>query len=247
MFRQFIFVVTLAAAAGISVAAQAPDLPPDVDTCRERTQLARNDGRALYEAALGCEAAGDRATAANAYRQSMALNFQPAKATAHLAGIFLTTGQKARALRELRTSLKQDCALDCTEPEACQFDFWIGDWEVQPAAGRPGRRKIQAALNGCALLESWSGKPNRQGISLLFHDPAAGGWRHYGETSEGIYFEASGKIRDGALQLSGERPFPHRRTLTPLPQDRLRATIERSHDGGATWIIVHDAVYTRRR
>jgi hypothetical protein len=75
MFRQFIFGVTLAAAAAL----QAPSPPPDVDTCRELAQLAHNDGPALYEAARRCQAVRD---------------------LAHLAGIFLVTGQTARALRE---------------------------------------------------------------------------------------------------------------------------------------------------
>jgi hypothetical protein len=44
----------------------------------------------------------------------------------------------------------------CAAAEHRQFDFWLGDWEVRDATGKlVGHNGIEAAHNGCALIEHW--------------------------------------------------------------------------------------------
>ena len=45
-----------------------------------------------------------------------------------------------------------------TRPEARQFDFWIGDWEVYNNLypnHRVGTSKIESISGGCSILENW--------------------------------------------------------------------------------------------
>lgn len=234
MILVFVFAAT--------AAAQGPPPAFDGEACRDLAERAAGDPEALYQAGLRCEPTGDLATAATAYRQASRLGFQPATATAHLAGIFLVTGQKERTLVELRSSLEQGCS----GSETHQLDFWIGEWEVRSAAGRPGHSTVQAALYGCALIEYSTPYPGGEGINVFFHDPAAGKWFHYGATGERTYFAATGEFRDGVLRLSGTRPLAHRRTLVPLGEGQLRETLESSSDGGTTWTVTRDVLYAPR-
>jgi hypothetical protein len=43
-------------------------------------------------------------------------------------------------------------------PEARQFDFWVGDWEVTNPAGKAaGRSRIESIATGAGILENWTG------------------------------------------------------------------------------------------
>ena len=43
-------------------------------------------------------------------------------------------------------------------PEARQFDFWAGDWDVTSPDGQPaGTNRIEAIAGGAGLLENWTG------------------------------------------------------------------------------------------
>ena len=41
-----------------------------------------------------------------------------------------------------------------------QFNFWIGEWNVQNARGQPvGTSRIELIENGCIILENWDDGP----------------------------------------------------------------------------------------
>src|SRR5690349_15545540 len=43
-------------------------------------------------------------------------------------------------------------------PEARQFDFWVGEWNVTNPAGKAaGQSKIESIAGGAGLLENWTG------------------------------------------------------------------------------------------
>ena len=54
-------------------------------------------------------------------------------------------------------------------PDSCQFDFWIGEWDVYPTGAKNivGHSLIQMVSSGCALLENWT-SPASNGKSLNF-------------------------------------------------------------------------------
>lgn len=44
-----------------------------------------------------------------------------------------------------------------TRPQASQFDFWVGEWDVIVKGKPAGVNRIEKILNGCVLQENWKG------------------------------------------------------------------------------------------
>lgn len=83
----------------------------------------------------------------------------------------------------------------CTENHKA-FDFWVGQWDVEGANGKPaGTNKIEKSQNGCLLQEFWSSaNPGFTGTSFNFYNAADGQW-------EQLWVDSSGNI----LKLRGNR------------------------------------------
>src|SRR5882672_7825099 len=64
----------------------------------------------------------------------------------------------------------------CSDVQARQFDFWIGRWAVTEKGKPAGTNSIERILDGCALLENWTGAQGGSGKSLNFFDRADGKW-----------------------------------------------------------------------
>jgi hypothetical protein len=180
----------------------------------------------MYRAGLCFEAVRDFVDAANAYREAINAGFQPATATARLASIFLVTGQRERALNEMRRSPTQDCA----GSKMHQLDSWIGEWKVRSGPRPAGTSSIEAVLGGCALIKTLSSDKGETSLTVFFYDPATGRWHENGATSNGDILEASGELREGAMHFLGIRPIPHHSTVSPLTPMELREKTEASVD-----------------
>lgn len=143
-------------------------------------------------------------------------------------------------------------------PAACdsavyrQLDFWIGTWTVSAGDTVVGHDIVEKTLDGCAVLEHWTDARGRKGESLFYVDPTDGRWKQ-------VWVTASGQVKekhlvrqgpDGAVRFEGFVLTPQgrradRTTLTPLPDGRVRQVIEQSADGGKTWTVGFDAIYSR--
>ncbi|HEY4300840.1 MAG TPA: hypothetical protein VGM73_08210 [Candidatus Didemnitutus sp.] len=142
------------------------------------------------------------------------------------------------------------------DPAFHRIDFWVGHWKVYDAAtGRlEGTNHIEKILRGCAVVENWTeADGSSEGRSLFYYNPANGKWRQVWVTSAGAAKEkemieppAPGAVRFmGEIALRGNRTILDRTTLQPLPDGRVRQTIEVSRDRGATWKTSYDAFYVR--
>ena len=135
-----------------------------------------------------------------------------------------------------------------------QFDFWIGDWDVRDAQGKPaGRNRITRVHDGCGLLEQWSGAGNVTGSSLNAYDPARRAWHQTWIDNTGNVLVLEGEWQDGRMVLRGTAPLAtgaapalQRISWQPLPDGRVRQLWESSSDRGTTWSTVFDGYYTRR-
>ena len=56
----------------------------------------------------------------------------------------------------------------CKDSAARQFDFWVGHWRVTEHGKPAGENRIERILDGCALLENWTGAQGGAGKSLNF-------------------------------------------------------------------------------
>lgn len=136
----------------------------------------------------------------------------------------------------------------CSSTEHRRFDFWVGTWEVRGAArpeAPPGRNVISLEHGGCVLREEYVNGPYT-GTSLSFYDAGAGVWRQTWIDARGQPLLLAGGWRDGAITMSGpqEAAARDRITWTPNADGSVRQLWEKTEDGGATWKVVFDGLYT---
>ncbi len=139
-------------------------------------------------------------------------------------------------------------------PEAREFDFWLGEWEVSDPEDRVvGHNSITALFGGRALSERWSGAGGVEGASLSAWDAARGRWHQTWTDSTGSTLLLNGGFVGGAMVLEGEAPDdadPSRRQhhrITWTPRDgEVRQLWQVSDDGGASWHVAFDGRYRRR-
>ena len=133
-----------------------------------------------------------------------------------------------------------------------QFDFWVGDWSVTEKGQHAGDNRIDKILDGCALLENWTGAGGMSGKSLNFYIPASQQWHQTWIDDRGGSLELDGKFADGHMVLSGSKKDKaskttlNRITWTALPSGQVRQVWETSNDGKA-WTVAFDGLYTRKK
>lgn len=141
-----------------------------------------------------------------------------------------------------------------SRPEYRQFDFWVGEWDVQNPQGQPaGTNSVQLILGDCVLLENWTGARGGQGKSFNVYNAATGKWQQTWVDNSGNVLELAGEYRDGQMRFTGETPGRggaktlERLTFTRISADRVRQFWEQSADGGKTWTVAFDGTYIRKK
>ena len=140
----------------------------------------------------------------------------------------------------------------CSDIASRQFDFWLGHWRVTEHGKPAGDNRIEPILEGCALLENWTGAEGGAGKSLNFFDRDDGLWHQtWIDRSGGALFLA-GKFENGAMRMEGERAatgkqpaMRHRITWTPLPGGKVRQLWESTPAGKDQWSTQFDGLYER--
>src|SRR5215510_325419 len=139
------------------------------------------------------------------------------------------------------------------KPEYRQFDFWIGEWDVQ-AGGKPaGTNSVRLILDDCVIFENWKGAGGMTGKSFNIYNASIGKWQQTWVDSAGNALEFYGEFKDGAMRLVGEKPGPNgakiinKLTFFPLEGGRVRQLWESSQDDGKTWNTAFDGLYIRKK
>ena len=143
------------------------------------------------------------------------------------------------------------------DPVYRQFDYWLGTWDVRPNGAPPATPPMTNVItrihNGCVLLESWTA-PGQTGQSFNIYDRVAQKWHQTWVDSSGGLHEYWGELKDGNMVFEGDIPAPpsiggrmHTRlTFFRLPDGGVRQYSERTSDGGKTWQVNYDLIYTKR-
>ncbi|HVP63068.1 MAG TPA: hypothetical protein VMT11_21100 [Myxococcaceae bacterium] len=142
----------------------------------------------------------------------------------------------------------------CSGAAYRQFDFWVGEWEVQTPKGTPaGENKVEKILDGCAIRESWTAADGSHGSSLTGYDAAAGRWTQTFVDDLGMVLVLDGELRDGKMILSGRRSASrgssmlNRIVWQKLDGDRIRQRWEQSSDDGRNWTLLFEGLYSRKK
>jgi hypothetical protein len=161
----------------------------------------------------------------------------------------------------LRTQLDRQQFPCKYDPKFRQFDYWVGEWDVVPngaAAGAPPAENIVTLEHGdCIVHEHWKG--NSTGESFNLYDASRDAWfQTWVDSGGGMHEYKGGLDADGNMAFTAElaptpgQPtdangrVPTKLTFFKLGPDKVRQLSEQSSDGGKTWQINYDLIYTRR-
>ena len=147
-----------------------------------------------------------------------------------------------------------------TMPEARQFDFWIGTWDVTPwqvaqptAQQKLGVNEVYPILEHCVISENWTGARGGMGKSYNFYDTNLRKWRQVWMADSGGPLDYTGELEDGAMRFLGwnldaaGKRLEQRLTFFAIAPDTVRQLFEQSADGGTTRKPTFDGRYVRRK
>lgn len=134
-----------------------------------------------------------------------------------------------------------------------QFDFWVGEWDVQMGGQPAGTNSVKPILDGCVIFENWTGALGGTGKSFNFYNAATHKWQQTWVDNTGSVLELAGDYADGQMRFSGASLRPdgskllHRLTFFKLSPERVRQFWEQSTDGGKNWTVSFDGMYVRQK
>lgn len=138
----------------------------------------------------------------------------------------------------------------CNTAEFRQFDFWLGDWDVESAAapGTTSRNRITLVNDGCTLREEYTTPTGYAGTSLNFYDAGRKRWHQTWIDNQGgaLYLEGGLEGEAMVMRTTGDPDNVQRITWTPLPGGGVRQHWESTSDGGKSWTTAFDGRYTAR-
>lgn len=138
-----------------------------------------------------------------------------------------------------------------------QFDFWLGEWNVETTRGGipSGQSKIELILSDCVVLENWQSNGNPySGKSYNIYNSALKRWEQFWVDNAGGNIFFYGGLKDGVMDYyTDELPQPDGTKLKrhlqffPLGPNKVRQFSQGSTDGGKTWTVEYDFTYIRKK
>lgn len=131
----------------------------------------------------------------------------------------------------------------CSSPEASQFDFWVGNWELTWNDTSHGTNMIQKIMDGCTVNENFYDPAMKySGSSWSVYNPQLKLWQQTWVDNQGGYIDLSGKFENGMMTLSAApRKLPNgkeiisRMVFYNIAPDKFDWRWESTKDNGATW------------
>jgi len=181
------------------------------------------------------------------YNKPDELSYDP-----HLAS--LHTDSRFEKLVEQSNHNLKPCAY---RPENRQFDFWVGEWNVETTHGGipSGQSKIELILADCVVLENWQSNANPySGKSYNIYNSALKRWEQFWVDNAGGNIFFYGGLKDGVMDYwTDELPQPDGTKLKrhlqffALGPDKVRQFSQGSTDNGKTWNVEYDFTYIRKK
>ena len=130
----------------------------------------------------------------------------------------------------------------CPAAESRQFDFWLGEWDLERSDGVRARVHVTSTHDGCVIQEDFDAAPASPltGRSLASYDPQSHGWKQTWVDNHGSFFSFTGAFENDRMTLTapyesaGKRSL-HRRVWSAITADSFEWNWETSDDDGKTW------------
>jgi tetratricopeptide (TPR) repeat protein len=149
----------------------------------------------------------------------------------------------------------QHNAAPCDDAEFHEFDFWLGDWDVASAATgvQQGSSHVAKEMGGCVVWENWTSAGGPYfGKSYNTWNVNLKRWEQYWvDNAAGVIFFHGG-IKDSVMdywtddvhQTAGGTLLRHLQFFN-LGPGKVRQFSQGSNDGGKTWHVEYDLIYTK--
>ncbi len=145
----------------------------------------------------------------------------------------------------------------CSMREAAQFDFWIGDWNLEwkDTTGKSffGYNTITKEYGSCVIRENFRDSASAYfGMSVSMFVPLTGKWHQTWVDDTGSYLDFTGGWKDGKMTLSRSfvgskgKTVMQRMVFSNMTKNEIDWNWENSLDGGKTWNLKWKIHYTRR-
>ena len=132
-------------------------------------------------------------------------------------------------------------------PEFRQFDYWLGEWDVEIGGQKLAKSSIQLILDDCVVFENYTGQGGYSGKSFSLYDASTKKWEQRYVDTVGALHNWSGGLDNGVMTFRWDHDNTlNRMTYTKEGPDRVRQILETSTDG-KTWTKTYDGLYIRRR
>jgi hypothetical protein len=139
-----------------------------------------------------------------------------------------------------------------------QFDFWIGEWDVQPTGatrapiGSGSTSIVEPQLEGCVIQENWLPIGGiGAGKSFNIFNTTTRLWEQYYVDSRGTITHYTGSFHDDGNLYYEANQFGTsnkvRMTFFNQGPRQVRQLGQVSTDGGKTWAVTYDLTYVRKK
>ena len=142
----------------------------------------------------------------------------------------------------------------CSAPEASQFDFWVGNWDLYSADTLTGTNTIYKIMDGCTVQENFeSKKSGYSGKSWSVYNPQSQTWQQTWVDNQGGYIVLDGKFENGSMTLStaakkikNGKEQVYRMVYHNITKDSFDWDWESTTDNGTTWVSGWHIHYKRK-
>ena len=101
-----------------------------------------------------------------------------------------------------------DRIVPCSDPQASEFDFWIGEWSAEWGDGGKGTNVISKTLGGCVVLENFTDLDSEPGslvgMSVSTYVAGESCWKQTWVDNQGSYLDFKGGKTERGMVLSRE-------------------------------------------
>lgn len=138
-------------------------------------------------------------------------------------------------------------------PEYRQFDYWLGDWNVEVGGQRIATSSINVILDDCVIFENYHALRGYEGKSFSIWDAITKRWEQRYVDTTGAFHEWKGGLENGQMRFlwrhndAAGHPQLDRMTYAKEGPDKVRQLLENSTDDGKTWSPTFDGMYIRRK
>lgn len=145
----------------------------------------------------------------------------------------------------------------CSTPEARQFDFWVGEWELTWSDGKGGltvgSNSVTQLFDGCAIQENF--KDTTQsffGMSVSMYSTLLNKWQQTWVDNQGAYLDFVGEFKDGKMVLERSFTTPKGKKISQrmifynITENEMDWNWEKSDDEGKTWTVAWKIHYKRK-